>query len=454
VIALPVGAKAGSLSSLWCATQGSCITVGYEIPPGSTSKITPVVATETSGAWATATPLLVPLGATSVLPLAIGCTDVDDCVAVGEALSSTTSIGTVYWTESAGTWSGATRFSAPTGYEFLADSVACPVTGTCLVGGELTGPRGLEPAVVTYSGGSWSSPHAISEPKLSPSPQEGEFTAITCSGATMCEAVGLFVSETNELPGAATWTNGTWSSVGLLDGLGVKGVPAKGGLLLGVSCASSTSCVAIGLDVAVKEVAGSESIVGEGDFSAALTPVRTVTKPAAPASIDAIAIVRGVDVQWTPPTNDGGSPVVNYTATLAPGGRHCATTQQQCRISGLTNGRRYEVTVRDVTSFGLSAPASASFVAGSAPQSPRDVRATVHNQRISVIWHRSTAPAPEHVTAYVVTAWRGKVLLETCRTKQLKCTFREFRAGNYVLELTATDATGTSLPTTVHVRIP
>jgi hypothetical protein len=451
-VTLPTGGVAGIFTKLWCATQGSCIAVGYYIPPGSDT-IDPMFDTETSGTWAAATAMTAPLDATFVLPEALGCTDVDDCVAVGEELTNT-SVVTINWVETAGTWSNATRFSTISGSEFIADSVACPSSGTCLVGGALEGSRSIDPGVVTYSAGAWSLPQAIPEPQLSPAPRLGEFTDIACSGPTMCEAVGVFAGVTAEDPGAATWTSGTWSSVGLLHGLGVDGIPTRSGELVGVSCAAPTSCVAIGLDLVLRVTKGGIELL-EDDFSAALTPVRPVTEPAAPVSVDPIPILHGVDAEWTPPTDDGGSPVVGYTATVTPGDRYCETSHQQCRISGLADGHRYEVTVRDVTSFGPSGPTtSASFVAGSAPQPPRNVRVAVRNNRIFVSWHRSTVPSPEHVTAYAVTAWRGHVLLDTCRTKQLKCSFREFRAGTYVLELTATDATGTSHPSMVHVRIP
>jgi hypothetical protein len=450
-LALPVGARDGSITKLWCATQGTCITAGYEVPPGSTSTTVPIVTVEASGVWGAALRLIVPTGAKYVLPESIGCSDVDDCVVTAQAYSGTT-FETVYWTESAGAWSTARRFTAPTGDEFLADSVACPSSLECLVVGDLSGPRGLAPAAATYSAGTLSLPRAIPEPQLSPLPQEGEFTDIACSGATTCEAVGLFVGETAEVPGAATWSDGTWSSVGLFDHVRVHGISAKGSLLLGVSCASTTSCTAIGYDVALKTLGG--TIAAEGDFSMELAPVRPVTQPGPPTSLDPTGVVNGVDVGWAPPNDDGGSAVLSYAATVAPNGQHCATTQRQCRIVGLVNGRRYEVTVRDLTGYGVSAPTSASFVAGTVPQVPQQVQGTVHNSRITATWLASSAPAPEAVTSYVVTVWRGGVLLDTRRTTQLTCAFGSFRSGTYAVEVAATDASGTSQPATVQVQVP
>lgn len=452
-LVLPTGGKSGVLTKLWCGALGSCIATGYYVPATSSNTFAPMVATETSGVWATATPLTEPVGASIVLPDGMGCTDVGDCVAVGEVFTNST-FTDVYWVETSGVWSHATRFSVAPKTEFIPSGVACPTPGTCLVVGALEGAQGVDPGVATFAGATMSAPSALPEPQLSPTPLSGQFIDISCGSATTCEAVGVFASATSEEPGAATWTSGTWSSVGLLQGLKIHGVASQGSNLTGVSCASSTSCVAIGLDVVVAVVKGSEKVTGEDDFSTAVTPVRTVVAPAAPASVDTTPIVHGVDVKWTPPANDGGSPVVHYTATVAPGGRSCDTAQLQCRITGLTNGQRYVVTVRDVTSYATSGPqTSAPFVAGTAPTPPREIHASASNGRIAVSWHASAVPAPEQVTAYTLTAWQGGDLVGSCRTKQLRCSISASAAGLYVLELTATDATGTSHPAKVQVRV-
>src|ERR1019366_4078568 len=74
-------------------------------------------------------------------------------------------------------------------------------------------------------------------------------------------------------------------------------------------------------------------------------------------------------VTWTPPSNDGGAPISNFTATAidstnsAQGGQTCVgntASATQCVISGLSNGDNYTFTVTAANSIGTSSSSSAS----------------------------------------------------------------------------------------------
>ena len=65
-------------------------------------------------------------------------------------------------------------------------------------------------------------------------------------------------------------------------------------------------------------------------------------------------------VNFSPPADNGGSPITHYTVTASPGGITAQGTRSPIRVSGLTNGVSYTFTVTATNGVGTSAPSAAS----------------------------------------------------------------------------------------------
>jgi Fibronectin type III domain len=441
------------LNGLWCASQGNCVAVGLD---SSTGKLATMVATESSGVWSPAANLPAPpAGVLEAIPYSIACHAVGDCSAIAFGLS-TSGFSTIAWTETSSTWGAAVVLPpAADGLDFAGRSIQCPTATTCLAVGSLEDASGsiVRPASDTELSGTWSAPAAVPLPKLSPVMTSGSFTSLSCT-ATICEAVGLLQQTVNPnaetVAGAATWSGGTWSSIGLETGVQIpegRGPPAAGGgagpAFDAVSCATDTSCVGVGT-------------YKTGDFSATVATQRSVTLPGAPEIAGGAPGVRSAMLFWTPPVNDGGSAVTSFTATVQPGDEHCTTGAYHCTVTGLTDGHAYDVSVVASNTDGAGPQANGDFIAGGAPSTPRAFHVVAWSKGIVTLsWHPSVPPPGMHVTSYDVEVFAGKKLLRSLFTHATTLRLGGLVAHHrYLLTLSASDLSAGSANVPLHVVAP
>ncbi len=90
--------------------------------------------------------------------------------------------------------------------------------------------------------------------------------------------------------------------------------------------------------------------------------IASANPPGAPATVTATAGNTTATVEWTPPADDGGSPITGYEATATPGALSATVlaAARSHRFTGLRNGTAYTLTVRGVNAAGPGQPRSAS----------------------------------------------------------------------------------------------
>lgn len=410
-VAPPAAALEGSsehaqFTDAWCASAGNCVAIGsFQI-----SEYTglPMTATEVSGVWSATAELPAVTGGGGFFYLttpSLACTSAGNCTAVD---------GSDAWAETGGTW-GIPRQITPAPF-FTAHGIACPSPTTCIAVGAWTDADPPGALSLVETNGTWGGFNQRWFGDIS------SLTAISCE-QNVCVAIGSAVSDSNWDPRsynygmAATWSNGSWSSLALTS------TPFSD-----ISCASTTQCLAIG--------AGVSSVV---------TPVGPVVAPFGPG-VGAKPVLNGASVSFQYPYDDGGAPITSYSATAHPGGASCTTATTSCEITGLTNGRQYVVTATDNNGVAASQRSfSNHFFSGVAPTTPGRVHAVLSGSTAWITWHASTSPKGEPVLRYVVQVRADGRELRGCVTRANSCRLGGLLNGlRYHFFVSAIDATGAS----------
>ena len=437
--ALTGGSEVATFSGAWCASAGNCVVVGrYATTSGTTLLMS---AAEVSGTWG-ATNSLPAVASSDAFPgssPSVSCTSTGNCFAVA---------GPYVWPETAGTWGSPMPIAASPGppySAFYASDIACASATKCIAVGDVSSYRNTQSAAVTESSGTWSAVEVLPTPKLSPYTSVSGLSSISCQ-PTVCMAVGTAASSYDpkgqDYPIAATWSGGSWSSMGIEQVDPAGSGQGDGSGLSGVSCASPTQCLGIGRAGVFTPSGGFVEVYS---YSTNLTPVRAVVAPGAPDAVYPTGNLNGALVAISLPSDDGGAPVTSFTATAWPGGKSCTSATNACEIAGLSNGHRYVVTAVADNGFASSPPVvSNEFIAGAIPGVPAHIRVAASRGTASISWHRSTSPSGEPVVRYLVhVQGRGgdrATATPSCFIKGL------IKGHKYVVTVAAVNASGRSLP--------
>lgn len=419
-VALPQNALAtrsvAALRAIDCTAPGDCVAVGaYE---DSTPAVLPIVASEGSGTWSRATTIELPAdaGDNQLAGLtSVACAAPGDCVAVGSYTNGANQPSVMATEETAGAWAQATDIELPAnagdvervlGTAGLA-SVACPTTTTCVaVGAYVDSSGALVPMRVTEHDGTWGEAVESALPARTPVVSASGLRGITCASATSCVAVGVVTAASGApMPAIESETAGTWGRVVEL-GVASATTVLTGGTLDAISCTTTSVCVATGsLTTSTSTTVAGVAVDVRGEWA---------------PPIEATSIDSSIDEPTTAALGAVDCPAANACVAVGDVGATSAGT--------LVDTVAIEAAVVPVRPIVNPAP-------------PFDVAAVPRPSAVLVAW----APGRDGgsaITGYVAAAEPGGA---TCASTTTSCVVRGLHDGTpYAVTVTATNAHGTS----------
>ncbi len=216
----------------------SCTSNTACIAVGIVSSQVPVVESFAGSTWI-ATNLPLPSGQTSTNLTGISCTSATACVAIGWANDSSGYYVPVAESLAGTTWT-ATNLPLPSG-QLMAQltGISCTAATVCVAAGSAYSYTSGDwnPVAETLSGSTWTATNL-------PLPAGQTYTSlsgVSCSSSTACVAAGQAYASGLYEPVVETLSGTTWSAINLPIPSGYSNARLRG-----ISCTSGTVCVAVG----------------------------------------------------------------------------------------------------------------------------------------------------------------------------------------------------------------
>jgi hypothetical protein len=333
-----------SLSGVSCPNVTSCVAVGTRSTSNNSSGT--LIEQWNGAGWSMMTSPN-PGGVRNVLS-GVSCPSTNNCFAVGNHNGK---VLTESWNGSS--WS-VMQSADPGGSAVALSGVSCPSTDSCFAVGQWTPPNraGEAPLIERWDGDGWS---------VTDSPAAGLFgntalTGVSCVTTSSCFAVG-FAANPEVLSGQASPVTERWDGERWL--LVTAPVPQfeYHALLGGVSCASTSSCFAVGSSGFSLDGSGSSNTLVEqwdgtrwsADVSATPSSATGINLAGVSCASAANCFAVGNDVT---PNRNVSKPLIERSAVTAPTGR--SLNRPIVGMAATRSGRGYWLVASDggVLSFG------------------------------------------------------------------------------------------------------
>jgi hypothetical protein len=229
-------------------------------------------------------------------------------------------------------------------------SVSCGSASSCVAVGQDTFSSPIFSVIEHWDGTTWTADAGAATSTFDTSGYT--LTGVSCASASSCVAVGgggnVFPPDYHQA--IDTWDGTLWSTA-----------PTPGSLtnpsLSAVSCFGVGECLATGMSVFAVPTPHTEPLL-ESDLASA-----PPTVPSAPSSVHASLVAGTVSLSWSAP-NDNGTPITSYTVSISPGTKTETVVSTHATFTGLGAGT-YRFRVRATNAVGIgswSAPSNAATI--------------------------------------------------------------------------------------------
>ncbi|KAK3575830.1 hypothetical protein CHS0354_015582 [Potamilus streckersoni] len=137
-----------------------------------------------------------------------------------------------------------------------------------------------------------------------------------------------------------------------------------------------------------------------------------------------------IELTWTGPVNNGGSPIIEYAAMMVmPDMKTCEIYRgdiPSCKVDGLNFGRRYMFAVRahNIVGFGPWSDSLEVITESGPPEEPKDlaIEEISHNS-VVLIWKEPHCSG-SNITGYSIVVYKGVKLMQSLLVEATKSTCR------------------------------